>query len=330
MIRVGVIGYGLSARAFHLPFIAASDLFELVAISSSRVDAVSAAYPGVATYDSAEELMRSADIDLIIIAAPNDVHYTLARKSLERGLHVVLEKPMVTSSVQAASLVELADRRSSMLSVFQNRRWDGDFLTLQRLVADNAVGDVRYFESHFDRFRPHVRERWRETPGTGAGSWWDLGPHLVDQALCLFGMPEGLTARNRTTRDGAQVTDYFHVLLHYAGLDVVLHSSPFVAAPNIRFQLHGTAGSYVKYGYDPQEAQLRGGMSPVDVGYGIESPEHFGTLYRQSTSQRIETEAGCYQRYFQGIADAIQHGTEPPVRAADIVDVTKILELADL
>ena len=273
MIRVGLVGFGFSARTFHLPFITTSDLFELVAISSSRVDVVSATYPGVSAYDSAEELIRSADIDLIIIAAPNYVHYTLARKSLEKGLHVVLEKPMVPSSTQAASLVELADRRSRMLSVFQNRRWDGDFLTLQRLVDGNAVGDVRYFESHFDRFRPDVRHRWREMPGAGSGFWWDLGPHLVDQALCLFGMPEGLTARTRTMRHGAQVTDYFHVLLHYSDLDVVLHSSPFVAAPNIRFQLQGTAGSYVKYGYDPQEAQLKSGMSPVDVGYGVESPE---------------------------------------------------------
>ena len=142
MIRVGLIGFGLSARTFHLPFIATSDAFELVAISSSRVEAVSAAYPGIATYDSAEDLIRSADIDLVIITAPNYVHYMLARKSLERGLHVVLEKPMVTSSTQAASLVELADRRSRMLSVFQNRRWDGDFLTLQNLVVGYQIGQA--------------------------------------------------------------------------------------------------------------------------------------------------------------------------------------------
>lgn len=329
MIRVGIAGFGYSARTFHLPFIEASDVLELAAVGSSRRAAVLERCPGVEVYESAVEMIDAADVDLVIVTAPNEAHFDLCRRCLERGLHVVVEKPMATSSAQAADLVEIAARSSRVLSVFQNRRWDGDFMTVQQLVADRAVGEPRVFESHFDRFRPAVRQRWRELPGAGTGLWWDLGPHLVDQSLSLFGMPEALTARTLALREGGEATDYFHVLLHYRDLEVLLHGSLFSASPNLRFQLQGTAGSYVKFGLDPQEAQLLAGMLPGDRGFGVEAPESHGTLYTDEGENREVTLAGRYRSYYERLANAIQHGAAPPVPASEVVPVIRILELAD-
>jgi len=200
---------------------------------------------------------------------------------------------------------------------------------VSRLVADGALGDVRLFESHFDRFRPQIRQRWSEHPGAGGGTWWDLGPHLVDQALCLFGRPQAVTARILAQRPRAEVDDYFHVMLHYAVTEVVLHGSSLAAGPNPRFRLHGTAGSFIKYGLDPQEGLLRLGVLPGDDGYGVGSAENFGTLYDSDGSRPVETEAGRYQDYYRGIAEAIENGAPPPVSAEDALAVIRVMELAE-
>lgn len=329
MIRAGVIGYGMSAKAFHLPLLGASGRFEVSAISTSREADALRDRPGTRIFGSADELIRAADLDLVVITAPNDVHFELARQSLQNGLHVVLEKPMVTSVAEARSLAALARDNERTLTVFHNRRWDGDFRTVSKLIAGGQLGGIQYFESHFDRFRPEVQPRWRERPGAGAGLWWDLGPHLVDQALCLFGRPEALTARTLSTREGAEVTDYFHVLLHYDSIEVVLHGSSLAAGPNRRFEAQGTAGSYIKYGLDPQEGQLRSGLSPLDAGYGIEASDHYGTLYTDAGAERIGTERGCYQEFYCGVADSITKGTPSPVTADEAITVIGILELAE-
>ena len=248
---------------------------------------------------------------------------------LEHGIHVVLEKPMVTTSCEAEELTNFAKRQSLILSVFHNRRWDGDFLTVKKLVSQNAIGEIRYFESHFDRFRPLVRLRWREEPGPGTGIWFDLGSHLVDQAICLFGLPDSLTARCLTLRNNSNTTDYFHVLLHYKALEVVLHASSFSAGPNRRFHMEGTNGSFVKYGFDPQEEQLKKGIVPSEAIFGLENSNQFGTLYMESNNTQIETEVGCYQQYYLGIAEAINKGSVCPVSSEDAARVIKILELAE-
>ncbi|MBU2988321.1 oxidoreductase [Psychrosphaera sp. B3R10] len=329
MIKVGVVGYGYSAKTFHIPLIQSSDLFEFSVISSSQKSLIEQTFPGVTVFESAYDLITHGDIELAIITAPNDVHYALAKCCLENGIHVVVEKPMVTTSIEAEALVELAKSRSLLLSVFHNRRWDGDFLTVKSLLANEQVGDVRLFESRYDRFRPTVRQRWREQPGPGAGIWFDLGAHLVDQAISLFGLPNALTARCLCLREGAKTTDYFHVLLHYKNLEVVLHGSSFSAAPNQRFRVEGTKGSFVKSGFDPQEAQLKNGLRPTDSNYGVESPEQFGCLYTEESTEVISTKVGCYQRYYTGIANAIRVGGDNPVHPEGVVNVLKILELAE-
>jgi scyllo-inositol 2-dehydrogenase (NADP+) len=329
MIKVGVIGYGYSAKTFHIPLITASESVELAAISSSQKETVEAKYPHVSIFETAHDLIINGNVELVVITAPNDVHYPLAKLCLENGINVILEKPMVTTSVEAEALVRLAKKRSLLLSVFHNRRWDGDFLTVKKLLDNNLVGDVRFFESHFDRFRPTVRQRWREQPGQGAGIWFDLGSHLVDQVVSLFGLPKAITARCLPLRENSKTTDYFHVLLHYENLEVVLHASPFSAAPNNRFRVEGDQGSFVKYGFDPQEEQLKHGMTPQDSLYGVETVGEYGCFYSESSSEIIKTERGCYHQYYSGIAAAMTSKGSNPVNPEDTVAVLIILELAE-
>ena len=329
MIKVGMVGYGFSAKTFHLPLIEVSSDFELVAISSSQTEAVVEKYPEITLFPTAEELIQSSDSDIVVITAPNDVHFSLAKLALENGKHVILEKPMAATSDEAEQLGVLAKQNQLILSVFHNRRWDGDFLTVQQLINNNQLGDIRYFESHFDRHRPDVRERWKELPGPGGGVWFDLGAHLVDQALVLFGLPQSLTARCLALRDGSQATDYFHVVLHYQNREVVLHSSPYTTGPNMRFHIQGTEASYIKYGLDPQESQLKGGVYPNDSDFGYEAEEAFGNLHYAGRYKEVETEPGRYLSYYDAIANALKHGEPVPVSSDDAAMVIKILELAE-
>lgn len=341
MIKVGVIGYGLSAKVFHFPFIEDSDKFQLKAISTSQQASAQKQFPGVKIYADAEALIAGADVDLIVITAPNAVHYSLAKACLDQGRHVIIEKPMVTTVAEADALIALAKQQQRLLSVFHNRRWDGDFLTVKKLIANDRLGDVRYFESHFDRFRPIVRDRWKEQPGSGAGILYDLGAHLIDQALCLFGMPSAITAkcsalRDHRADDGSsrtdQADDYFHLQLHYLTpgqrREVVLHSSPFSAGPNLRFQVQGAKGSFVKFQLDPQEEQLKNGILPDDPCLGYEGVADNGILYTECDSERITTEPGCYKNYYADIANAICHGRSVPVSAEEGMQVIRLIELA--
>ncbi|MEH6444080.1 MAG: oxidoreductase [Oceanospirillaceae bacterium] len=334
MIKVAIVGYGLSANIFHLPFIAHSEQFGLVAISTSQIEIVDKKYPQIDVYQSAEQMITSCAADLVIITSPNDTHFSLAKLALNAGKHVLLEKPMTTTSLQALELVQLAQGKSLVLSVYQNRRWDGDFLTLQRVINSGLLGKIKVFNSHFDRFRPLVRDRWREQAGEGTGILYDLGSHLIDQALHLFGAPLSLTANCKSLRDDANVTDYFQVMLHYANMEIVLQSSPFAANPNIRFQLLGTKGSYIKHGLDPQEGQLRAGLTPDVPAFGIEAPAHFGVQYiadehgQQQSVKKIETIKGCYAEFYSQLAMAIGSGLTVPVSAISAAKVIRIIELA--
>ncbi len=329
MIRVGIIGYGYSANTFHIPLIQSIGSMLITAISSSKASAVKVSHPSVAIFNSAQELITSGSVDLVIITAPNQFHFPLAKLCLESGVHVVVEKPMVTTKKEAEELVLLAKKSALVLSVFHNRRWDGDFLTVQKLLKDKVLGELKLFESHFDRFRPTVRQRWREEPGPAAGIWYDLGSHLVDQAISLFGMPNALTARCLPLREDSKTTDYFHVQLHYENFEAVLHASSFSAAPNCRFRLEGSRGCFVKYGLDPQEAHLKSGVMPDKLEYGVENKDAYGSLYTESSVDLIETEVGCYQHYYQELANSIISGGNNPVSPVEAVRVMKLLELAE-
>ena len=274
----------------------------------------------------AQDAFADPDIDLVVIAAPNAVHASLAQGALAQGKHVVVDKPFTVTLQEARDVVACAQKAQRIVSVFQNRRWDSDFLTLQQLMANGRLGEVVEFHSHFDRFRPTVAERWRESDQPGAGLWYDLGPHLLDQALQLFGMPLAISADIALQRDGARAADYFHVLLRYPRLRVVLHAGALVAANSLRFAVHGTRASYVKHGMDAQEDALRNGFTPGQAGWGADPRP--GLLYpaSQAEAEYVESLRGDYVRYYALLRDAIWQQSAPPVTTIQALEIMQLLE----
>jgi scyllo-inositol 2-dehydrogenase (NADP+) len=314
-IRVGLVGYGLAGSVFHAPLIGACPRLELAAILTTRD-----APDRVSTFD--ELIDRS---DLVVVASPNTSHFPLARRALEAGRHVVIDKPFTATVDEANQLIRIAARRELVLSPFHNRRWDGDFLTVRELLP--GLGDVLLFEAHWDRFRPEIKQGWREVPGPGAGLWNDLAPHMVDQALLLFGMPDAVEAGILAQRRDALVDDYFDVTVHYGALRVCLRSSSLVAAPRPRFSIHGTGGSFVKSGLDPQETQLKASVLPGDPGYGMDV-EHGTRIEADGSRGEVPTERGNYPAFYEAIAAAILDGAPVPVSAEDARDGLVVIDLA--
>jgi predicted dehydrogenase len=263
-MRTGLIGFGFAGRTFHAPLLRTTPDLQLCAVASRQPEAVHAALgTGVQVHDTPEALIHRPDLDLVVIASPNDSHHPLAHAALLAGKAVVVDKPFTLDAAQALELVLLAEQRALLLSVFHNRRWDGDFLTLQALLADGRLGRIVQLESHFDRYRPVVRPRWREAAGPGGGLWTDLGPHLLDQALQLFGPPVALRADLATLREGGQADDWFDVQLRHAnGLRVQLRASALAAQVGPRFVVQGQRGGWRKWGLDAQEDALRAGAQP--------------------------------------------------------------------
>jgi scyllo-inositol 2-dehydrogenase (NADP+) len=328
MIRTGVIGFGLGGTAFHAPLIDAVPELELAAIATSKADAVRAAYPHAAV-TTPEALIADPDIALVAISTPNDTHFPLAKAALEAGKHVVIDKPFATSVAEAEELAALAKARGLVLCPFHNRRWDSDFLAVRALIESGRLGEILLYEAHWDRFRPELVQPWKESIAAGSGQLPDLGPHLIDQVLVLFGAPEALSADLEVQRAGGEVDDYFALTLHYGMRRVILASSRLVAAPRPRFGIHGRQGSFVKYGLDPQEAALRAGGRVGDPGHGVEDPAQYGVLtLPDGTQETIPSERGDYRRFYAGVAAAIAEGAPPPVDPADAVIGLRIIELA--
>ena len=282
---------------------------------------------------SVSELLSIDSIELVVVTTPNPTHLDLARQCLEAGRHVVVDKPFTTTSAEAEELVRLAQARNRLITVYHNRRWDGDFLTLRRIVQEASLGRLVLFESHMERYRPTLKaEAWRELPKPGSGLWFDLGPHLLDQAWALFGQPAEMTADLRAERDGAVVDDAFDVVLHYARLRVLIRSSLLTCVPGPRFRLNGTRGSFVKHGSDPQEEALKRGETPGQPNWGQEAEENWGTLSLAEgetiTQTRIPTDTGDYRRYYQNVRDAIVSGAPLDVSPQHGLRIMQALELA--
>lgn len=326
---VGVVGFGFASQTFHVPLIQATPNLELVAISSSDADKVHASLPEMAVESKPQALFSRSDIDLVVIPTPNQSHFPLAKAALAAGKHVVVDKPFTVTLSEAKVLRGLADESDRLLSVFHNRRWDSDYLTLKALVESGDLGRLTSLESRFDRFRPEVRDRWREQAQPGGGIWYDLGPHLLDQALELFGMPRGILLDLAVSRDGAQTDDDFVALLDYDERRVTLKASALIAEPTPRFAAHGTKGSYVKYGLDPQEDRLKAGETPAPE-WGVDT--NHGTLRTwDEASQALVAQAhptlpGDYLAYYQGIADALAGQAANPVDAGSAIKVMTLLE----
>jgi predicted dehydrogenase len=327
-LNVALVGYGFVGRVFHAPLIAATPGLRLHTVVSRDAAKVHADLPDVRVLAKPAHAFADGAIDLVVVAAPNAVHASLAIAALQAGRHVLVDKPFTTSLDEARRVLEVARATGRLASVFQNRRWDSDFLALRSLLESGALGEPAELHSHFDRFRPQVPDRWRERAGPGAGLWFDLGPHLVDQALQLFGMPLSIQADIAAQRADAVVDDWFHVVLHYPRLRVVLHAGALVAANTLRLAAHGTGGSYVKHGLDPQEDALRAGTVPGAGDWGHDpSPGILTTIGDTGPVARvIDGPRGDYRACYAAMRDAILGRGEPPVTPAQALELMQVLE----
>jgi len=334
MIEVGLVGFGLAGRAFHAPVIRAVPGLHLSAIVQRSGTEAAEKYPDVRIVRSLDELLSMPEVGLVVIATPNDTHYPLARQCLEAGRDVVVDKPFATTLEEAKSLVETAKETGRLLTVYQNRRYDGDFQAIRALVADGTLGRIVRFESAYDRFRPQLKPgAWRETARPGSGILFDIAPHLIDHALVLFGLPEAVTGDIRIERENAGADDAFDITLHYSnGMRAVLRSSILAAAPRPRFVLLGTKGSFVKQTFDPQEMNLRRGDIPADKPWGFEPEENWGVLTvpaGDSFERRRIPSATCdYRDYYSNVRDAILGRAALAVTPEYALHVMRILELA--
>lgn len=331
-IRVGIIGFGFSGKCFHAPFLKINSGFEVVAISSSRKSEVHDYFPTAAVYDSPHDLIKDKNVDLVINTGPNSVHFSLSAEALKAGKHVVIEKPFANTPEECIELIKIAKEQNLVLSVFQNRRWDGDFLTIQKLILGNELGKIMHFESHFDFRFPIVDPgSWRMQSGPGTGTWCDLGAHMVDQMLVLFGDPESVNADIISQRENSLTDDFFHVNFQYGNSRVVLQSSLYTNVTP-RFQIFGTDGSFVKYKMDVQEPQLRQGLTPESPAFGYDQESDYGVLTKfDSASKVIKTERGDFNKYYDLLhAHIIDRSNENPVRAESALRVIELIELARL
>jgi predicted dehydrogenase len=331
VIRVGLVGYGMAGRIFHAPLLHAVPAMTLKTISTSKAGEVAALDPAIRCAGSAAEIFADPAIDLVVIATPSATHAALAADALRAGKHVVVDKPFALSLAEAQDLAALAAQCGKQLAVFHNRRFDSDFLSVRAAIDGGLVGRVTHFESHFDRFRPEIRDRWREDGSPGSGAWLDLGPHLVDQALALFGRPDAVSADFAALRDGAVSDDWAHVVLRYAQMRVVLHASMTVAGAegggSPRFIVHGTGGTLIKRLLDPQETQLVAGLRPGDDGWGVDPDplEIYDAGGRMTTRPAL---VGCQEGFYAQVAAAIQSGGPLPTPVEDALAVQAVIETA--
>ncbi|WP_255484172.1 Gfo/Idh/MocA family oxidoreductase [Granulicella sp. 5B5] len=356
-IRTAVLGYGLAGRVFHCPFVSAVPGLELSAIAlrspesaAKTAEAVRSIYPNTRILSSIDEAINSPDIDLIVVGTPNDSHVEYGRAALKAGKHVVIDKPLAPTSAECTELIDLAARHGTVLAPFHNRRFDSDFLTVKKLIHEGVFGRVNQVLSHYDRFRPIQRPNsWKEAPGLASGLLYDLGPHLIDQALALFGAPTHITASVRFDRDKTDIDDAFDITFDFTidghNLRYGCHSTMLAAEPSPRFLVHGTHASYTKFGLDPQEAALLGGARPpvldtashsTETSWITEPESMWGVL--TTATQRIEpvkferadypTVPGDYRQFYLSVRDAIHGNSALAVPASAGYRTMRLIELA--
>lgn len=339
-IKVGLIGFGLSGRVFHAPFIDVMDEFQLSAIyttNSDSIEYIKNRYPQTKVFDNVEYILNDSDIELVIIASPNKYHYSLAKEAIEKGKHVIIEKPFVIDSIKGRELIKIAQEHNKILTVFHNRRFDSDFMTIKGVIDSKQLGELVEFESYYNRYRNALKGNWRECDEKGSGILYDLGSHLIDQALCLFGNPERVFSDVRIQRKISKAVDYFQVIMYYGedmnNLKVTLKAGMLILEQTPRYYLTGERGNFVKYGLDVQEAHLKTGEEPGADGWGQEPQEIFGTLNVQNNGVEnrsiIKSHSGNYGLYFKNIYEVIREGKLLEVSAEQALKVIEIIELAE-
>lgn len=332
-IKTGLVGFGISAKVFHAPFLTTSDEYQLVTVVERHKQESKNSFPYVQVVTSVEELLKDDSIELVVITTPNDTHFPYAKAALEAGKHVVLEKPFTNTSEEGRQLVEIANSSGKMLSVYQNRRYVSDFLTIEEILQKKLLGEVHTFEGHYDRYRAEARPNaWREAALPGSGIFFDLGPHLLDQVFYLFGLPQTVTADIRQQRPHAKVDDYFDVRLDYGFLKVILQGGMLVREPGPRYLVHGTVGSFVKFGEDPQEARLRAGDLPMGDDWGKEPEQYYGLLHTvidgQLIKEKYPSHTGNYRAYYENIYQTIRHGAPVKEKPEHGYNTIRLIELA--
>ena len=329
ILNVGLIGFGLSGRYFHSPFLSTNPGFKIKTVVERSKNEAQEFDPNIGNARSVEELLSDESIDLVFICTPNETHFPYAMDALQNGKHVVSEKPFAATEEEARQLVAVAEEKGLILTAYQNRRWDSDFLTIKKLIDEDKLGDIVEYECRYDRFRPVVpTESWKEKSVPVGGNLYNLGPHLIDQALVLFGEPETVTAEVRSVRPNSEIDDYFDVRLGYADKLVIVKSSLMVYENFQRYTLHGTKGSFIKGGLDPQEETLRKNILPTEKPLGVEPEDRWGKLFSADFTGIIESEAGDYAPFYQNIYDAIVDGAELAVKPEEILRTTRVIDLA--
>lgn len=334
MIRVGLVGFGMAGRVFHGPLLASVEGFELAAVVERSSSHAAERYAGIKTCRSLDEMLADASLDLFVVATPSGTHFEVTRQILRAGRNVLVDKPLAVRSAEIAELIALAAEKQVLLAPFQNRRFDGDFLTVQKLLREEAVGRLVSFESRFDRWRPQqpTSRLWKEGLETGGGVLLDLGTHLADQALALFGKPQAVSADILCERSWARVDDGFEIRLRYAGFTVALAANSLSLPAGPRFHLRGSRGNYWKHGLDPQEAALNLLTRIADPAWGREPEADWGTLYLDlgagPAKQPVETLPGDYRRFYAGLRDALEGNSAPPATAVEAWRTARLLEWA--
>ena len=330
MLNVALIGFGLSGRYLQAPFFEANTNFNLKTIVSNSQNPKDF-FPFVQVAKSLDEVLADSAIDLISICSPNSTHFEYAKRSLLANKHVLVEKPFTATTEEAEELILLAKRQEKILSIFQNRRFDSDFLTVKKIVEGNFMGEIHSFEIHFNRFKPVLNpKKWKEIVGAGSGIIYDLGSHIIDQVITLFGVPKAVWGQTFTQRENSEIDDAFDIRLDYGKLKVTLKSSLLVREDTPRYIIHGTKGSFIKHGIDVQEDHLKMGMKPTDDDFGIEAVKNYGILHTEINGLifkgTVETEKGNWGLLFQNLHDAIVDGKELLIKPEEILEQIRIIE----
>ncbi len=334
IIRTAIASYGMSGYVFHAPFIHLHPGFELKKVLERTKSLSKERYPYAEIVRDYEDLVTDPEIDLVVVNTPDQLHYPMALEALRAGKHVVVEKPFTQTSEQGQELIALARQKGVLLTVYHNRRFDGDSRTVQKILKEKILGRLVDYEAHYDRYRNYIPKTWKEDPSTGASIVYNLGSHLVDHALFLFGKPESVWADIRKLRDGALTDDYFDIRLLYPSFSTTLKSSYLVKEPGPRYILHGTDGSYIKSGNDPQEEALKQGIWPEGENWGLEPESDWGLLHTEKNNiterKVIPTLAGNYMDFYDNLYEAVVHGAPLAIRPEEGLEVIKIIEKAYL
>lgn len=330
-IKTALLSYGMSGEIFHAPLLAVDPGFDLVSVVQRNSDKAKLRYPAIKIVRDAYQVIEDESIELVVINTPNESHHQYAMQALEASKHVIVEKPFTVSVDEAQQLIALAKKKNKLLTVFQNRRWDGDFLTIKSIVENQMVGKVAEFELHYDRYRNYIEANtWKEECGPGSGILFNLGSHMLDQVLVLFGMPVEVDARIGIQRPNGKVEDYYDIRMQYSDFHAIVKSSYLVREPTPRYILHGTEGSFIKYGIDPQEQALKDGKAPGSPGWGSEGKEWWGKLNTSTGGLHVEglveTLPGNYMQFYKSLYESIRNSKPLAVKPEESKNVIRLIE----